>query len=68
MSERETQGRVAMDDEASTEGAVESQEEVAKPCEAAAVESQEEVAESQEEEAAESQEEAESEGRWASRA
>ena len=59
MSERETQDRVAMDDEASTEGAVEPQEEVAESCEAA-VESQEEVAaESQEE--AESQEAAEPE-------
>ena len=46
MSERETQDRVAMDDEASTKGAVESHEEVAEPCEAA-VESQEEAAESQ---------------------
>ena len=44
MSERETQDRVAMDDEASTKGAVEPQEEVAEPCEAA-VESQEEAAE-----------------------
>jgi len=47
MSERETQDRVAMDDEASTKGAVESQKEMAEPCEAA-VESQEEEAESQE--------------------
>ncbi len=53
MSERETQDRVAMDDEASTKGAVESQEEVAEPCEAA-VESQEEaVATESQEEAAE---------------
>ena len=53
MSERETQDRVAMDDEASTKGAVESQEEVAKPCEAA-VESQEgAVATELQEEAAE---------------
>ena len=49
MSERETQARVAMDDEASTEGAVEPQEEVAQPCEAAVDSQKEEVAESQEE-------------------
>ena len=49
MSERETQDRVAMD-EASTEGVVEPQEEVAESCEEAAIESQEEeVAEPQEE-------------------
>ena len=48
MSERETQARVAMDDEASTEGAVEPQEEVAEPCEAAVESPEEEVAESQE--------------------
>ena len=48
MSERETQDRVAMD-EASTEGVVEPQEEVAESCEEAAIESQEEeVAEPQE--------------------
>ena len=47
MSERETQDRVA-EDEASAEGAVESQAEAAEPCEEAAVESQEET-ESQEE-------------------
>ena len=52
MSERETQDRVAMDDEASTKGAVESQEEMAEPCEAA-VESQEEAAAESQEEAAE---------------
>ena len=57
MSERETQARVAMDDEVSTEGAVESQEEVAKPCEAEAESQEEEVAKPQEEES-ESQEEA----------
>ena len=61
MSERETQDRVAVDDEASTKGAVESQEEVAEPCEAAVESQEEEVAESQEEEVAESQEEAEPE-------
>jgi molecular chaperone GrpE len=62
MSERETQDRVAMD-EASTEGVVEPQEEVAKSCEEAAIESQEEeAAEPQEEAAAKSQaEEAEPE-------
>ena len=49
MSERETQARVAMDDEASTEGAVEPQEEVAEPCEAAVESQEEQVAESQEE-------------------
>ena len=48
MSERETQDRVAMDDEASTEGAVEPQEEVAEPCEAAVESQEEEVTESQE--------------------
>ena len=48
MSERETQDRVAMDDEASTKGAVESQEEVAEPCEAAVESQEEEVTESQE--------------------
>ena len=53
MSERETQNRVAMDDEP--------QEEVAKSCEAEAESQEEEVAESQEETAAESQEEAEPE-------
>ena len=58
MSERETQDRVAMDDEASTKGAVESQEEVAEPCEAAVESQEEEVTESQEAVAAESQEEA----------
>ena len=47
MSERETQDRVAMDDEASTEGAVEPQEEVAEPCEAAVESQEEEVTESQ---------------------
>ena len=47
MSERETQDRVA-EDEASAEGAVESQAEAAESCEEAAVESQEET-ESQEE-------------------
>ena len=47
MSERETQDRVAMEDEASTEGAVEPQEEVAESCEAV-VESQEAAAELQE--------------------
>ena len=52
MSERETQDRVAMDDEASTKGAVESQEEMAEPCEAA-VESQEAAAAESQEEAAE---------------
>ena len=52
MSERETQDRVAMDDEASTKGAVESQEEVAEPCEAAVESQEEEVTESQEEAAA----------------
>ncbi|MDE2807251.1 MAG: nucleotide exchange factor GrpE [Gemmatimonadota bacterium] len=56
MSERETQDRVAMDDEASTKGAVESQEEVAEPCEAAVESQEEEVTESQEAVAAESQE------------
>ena len=47
MSERETQDRVAMDDEASTDGAVELQEEVAEPCEAAVESQEEEVTESQ---------------------
>ncbi len=62
MSERETQDRVAVD-EASTEGAVESQAEVAESQEEQAAESQKEevVAEPQEEEVAESQEEAEPE-------
>ena len=54
MSERETQDRVAMDDEASTEGAVESQAEVAESQEEQAAESQEEeVVKSEEEEGAE---------------
>lgn len=59
MSERETQDRVAMDDEASTEGAVESQAEVAESQEEQAAESQEEevVAEPQEEEVVKSEEE-----------
>ena len=56
MSERETQDRVAMDDEASTKGAVGPQEEVAEPCEAAVESQEEEVTESQEAVAAESQE------------
>lgn len=60
MSERETQDRVAMDDEASTEGAVESQAEVAESQEEQAAESQKEevVAEPQEEEVVKSEEEA----------
>lgn len=49
MSERETQDRVAMDDEASTKGAVESQEALAEPCDAAVESQEEEVTESQEE-------------------
>lgn len=54
MSERETQDRVAMDDETSTEGAVESQAEVAESQEEQAAESQEEeVVKSEEEEVAE---------------
>ncbi len=59
MSERETQDRVAMDDETSTEGAVESQAEVAESQEEQAAESQEEevVAEPQEEEVVKSEEE-----------
>ena len=57
MSERESQDRVAMDDETSTESAVEPQEEVAEPCEAAVESQGEEVAKPQEEES-ESQEEA----------
>ena len=59
MSERETQDRVAMDDEASTEGAVESQAEVAESQEEQAAESQKEevVAEPQEEEVVKSEEE-----------
>ena len=71
MSERETQDRVAMDDEASTEGAVESQAEVAESQEKQAAELQkeevvaepqeEEVVKSEKEEIAESQEEAEPE-------
>ena len=61
MSERETQDRVA-EDEASAEGAVESQAEVAESPEEQAAESQEEgVAKSEEEEVAEAQEEAEPE-------
>ena len=55
MGERETQDRVAMDDETSTEGAVESQAEVAESQEEQAAESQ------KEEVAADSQEEAEPE-------
>ena len=47
MGERETQDRVAMDDETSTEGAVKPQEEVAEPCEAAVESQGEEAAESQ---------------------
>lgn len=59
MSERETQDRVAMDDEASTEGAVESQAEVAESQEEQAAESQKEevIAEPQEEEVVKSEEE-----------
>ena len=59
MSERETQDRVAMDDEASTEGAVESQAEAAESQEEQAAESQKEevVAEPQEEEVVKSEEE-----------
>ena len=57
MSERETQDRVAMD-EASTEGVVEPQKEVAESCEEAAIESPEEaVADPQEAEEADPQEE-----------
>ena len=63
MSERETQDRVAMDDEASTEGAVESQAKVAESQkeEVVAEPQEEEVVKSEEEEVAESQEEAEPE-------
>ena len=63
MSERETQDRVAMDDETSTEGAVESQAEVAESQEEQAAESQKEevAAEPQEEEVVKSEEEAEPE-------
>ncbi len=57
MSERETQDRVAMD-EASTEGVVEPQKEVAESCEQAATASQKEAAAESQETAAESQEEA----------
>ena len=54
MSERETQDRVAVDDEASTEGAVESQAEAVESQEEQAAESQKKVvAEPQEEEVAE---------------
>ena len=60
MSERETQDRVA-EDEASAEGAVESQAEVAESQEEQAAESQEEGVAKSEEEVAESQEEAEPE-------
>ena len=57
MSERETQDRVAVE-EASAEGSVESQDEVAEPCQQAATEAQKEAEAESQETAAESQDEA----------